>query len=159
MLQRTSGTAAGPIKGLCKIIHSVVAAPRAAALRAVYASPQKEKQWKFSSGEVFVLSRRRCPYTGIVNFFADAEPLLAVGSVVKTAGRAACQWRCYLGKVPATGVAPDMRSAEVRLIRQYRKVLRAAALVEDADTHPAGEIAAVKRPVAAARDAPTRVSL
>jgi hypothetical protein len=125
----------------------------------VYASPQKEEQWRFGSGEVFVLSRRRCPYTGIVNFFAEAEPLLAVGSVVRIAAPAAYQWRCYLGEVPVTGVARDIRAAEGRLIRQYRRVLRATAPAEDADTRPAGGIAAVKRPVAAARDATTEANL
>ncbi len=34
-----------------------------------------------------MLSRSHCPHTGVVNFFARAEPLLAVGSVIKAASR------------------------------------------------------------------------
>jgi hypothetical protein len=30
-----------------------------------------------------MLSRSHCPHTGVLNFFARAEPLFAVGSVIK----------------------------------------------------------------------------
>ena len=76
-----------------------------------------------------MLSSRRCPHTGIVNFFADAEPFLAVGSVTETGDPALYHWRCYLGHEPAAGTAPDMRTAEVHLCSHYRELERAALLI------------------------------
>jgi hypothetical protein len=37
-----------------------------------------------------MLSKRRCPHTGVVNFFFAADPHLAVGSVIKGERRATC---------------------------------------------------------------------
>ena len=72
-----------------------------------------------------MLSRRHCPHTGIVNFYTHAEPLLAVGSVIKAVEPGRYHWRYYLGEEPAVGVAPDMRTAENRLINSHREYLRA----------------------------------
>jgi hypothetical protein len=63
-----------------------------------------------------MLSKCRCPHTGVVNFFTKAEPLLAVGSVAKTRGRTAYAWRCYLGE-EAGGLEPDISLAEASLRR------------------------------------------
>jgi hypothetical protein len=71
-----------------------------------------------------MLVARCCPYTGVVNLFADAEPHLAIGSLVR-ADVALCHWRCYVGP-PAGGAAPDMHSARRQLVGRYRQVLRAA---------------------------------
>jgi hypothetical protein len=76
-----------------------------------------------------MLSSRLCPHTGIVNFFAEAEPFLAVGSVVKAGEPARYHWRCYVGHEPAAGVAPDLRTAESHLFSHYREIERAAALI------------------------------
>ena len=35
-----------------------------------------------------LLSRKRCPHTGVVNLFIEAEPHLAIGSVLKADGSA-----------------------------------------------------------------------
>jgi hypothetical protein len=70
-----------------------------------------------------MLSRRHCPHTGIVNFFAQSDPLLAVGSVVRTGEPAQYFWRYYLGGKSAVGIAPDMRTAENRLINSHREYL------------------------------------
>jgi hypothetical protein len=80
-----------------------------------------------------MLLAKRCPHTGVVNLFARAEPFLAIGSVVRT-DAGSCHWRCYLGQ-PASGVAPDMLTAERRLVGRYRELLRAAvsARRHDAD--------------------------
>ena len=67
---------------------------------------------------------KRCPHTGVINVFARAEPFLAIGSVVRADTRS-CRWHCYLGQ-PASGVAPDMHTAERRLVGRYRELLRAA---------------------------------
>jgi hypothetical protein len=63
-----------------------------------------------------MLSKCRCPHTGVVNFFTKAEPLLAVGSVAKTRDPAAYAWRCYLGE-EAGGLEPDISLAEASLRR------------------------------------------
>jgi hypothetical protein len=75
-----------------------------------------------------MLLARRCPHTGVVNIFADAEPFLAIGSLVRR-DAATCHWRCYVGQ-PACGAAPDMRTAERRLVGRYRQLLRAAVCAE-----------------------------
>ena len=71
-----------------------------------------------------MLLAKLCPHTGVVNLFAQAEPFLAIGSVVR-ADNGLCHWRCYLGQ-PASGVAPDMHAAERCLVGRYRELLRAA---------------------------------
>ena len=71
-----------------------------------------------------MLLAKRCPYTGVVNLFARAEPFLAIGSVVR-ADALSCRWHCYLGQ-PASGIAADMHTAERRLVGRYRELLRAA---------------------------------
>jgi hypothetical protein len=73
--------------------------------------------------EAYMLSRRHCPHTGIVNFFATADPLLAIGSVIKAGEPALYHWRNYLGQEPAVGAAPDMRSAENHLLTRHREYL------------------------------------
>jgi hypothetical protein len=61
-----------------------------------------------------VLTKTRCPHTGVVNFFSAADPLLAVGSVSESATSAHCAWHCYLD-TPTSGIAPDIEMAEARL--------------------------------------------
>jgi hypothetical protein len=61
-----------------------------------------------------VLSKSRCPHTGVVNFFTQADPLLAVGSVAEVGASARYVWRCYVGE-EACGLAADMSSAEAQL--------------------------------------------
>jgi hypothetical protein len=73
-----------------------------------------------------MLSTKRCPHTGVVNFYFDADPHLAVGSVIK-AGRASYQWRCYTDPCAAVGTAPDLRTAERRVAMLCH---RAAAVME-----------------------------
>ena len=81
-----------------------------------------------------MLSRTHCPHTGIVNFFASADPLLAIGSVIKAGEPALYHWRYYLGHEPAFGVAPDMRTAENHLVSRHRAYLRAPARAGDEPT-------------------------
>ena len=61
-----------------------------------------------------MLSKSRCPHTGVVNFFTKADPLLAVGSVAEADAGAHYVWRCYIGQ-EAGGLAPDMPRAEADL--------------------------------------------
>ncbi len=61
-----------------------------------------------------MLSKRRCPHTGVVNFFFADEPHFSVGSVVK-AERAGYLWRCYADPCAAVGSAADRQVAETRV--------------------------------------------
>jgi hypothetical protein len=61
-----------------------------------------------------VLSKSRCPHTGVVNYFTPADPLLSVGSVTVARVPARYVWRCYVGEEIA-GVARDLPSAEASL--------------------------------------------
>ena len=61
-----------------------------------------------------MLSKSRCPHTGVVNYFTQADPLLSVGSVAEAGAPARFVWRCYVGE-GACGLEPDLPSAEARL--------------------------------------------
>ena len=61
-----------------------------------------------------MLSKSRCPHTGVVNYFTDADPLLSVGSVAEARVPAGFAWRCYVGE-EACGLAPDPSRAEAHL--------------------------------------------
>ena len=58
-----------------------------------------------------MLSKRRCPHTGVVNFYFDTDPHLAVGSVVVRKG-AKIFWSCHTEPFERSGVAADLKSAE-----------------------------------------------
>jgi hypothetical protein len=65
-----------------------------------------------------MLNTRRCPFTGIVNFYADDEPHMAVGSIARCGTEATTPsfaWRCYTGDHASSGHAPDLQTAERRL--------------------------------------------
>ena len=61
-----------------------------------------------------MLSKCRCPHTGVVNFFTRADPLLAVGSVAEAGSPSRYAWHCYVGE-EVGGLAPDILQAEARL--------------------------------------------
>lgn len=61
-----------------------------------------------------MLAKRRCPHTGVLNFFCDREPFLAVGSITRAVQSKGCIWRSYVGN-EAVGLSADMASAEARL--------------------------------------------
>jgi hypothetical protein len=62
-----------------------------------------------------MLSKLRCPHTGLVNFFTDADPFMSVGSIIAIAP-SRYVWRCYLLD-HRCGVAADPMSAEADLRR------------------------------------------
>ena len=62
-----------------------------------------------------MLSKRRCTYTGVVNFFSADEPHFSVGSVVKTVG-AGYLWRCYAEPFALAGAEADIEAAEQRVV-------------------------------------------
>jgi hypothetical protein len=61
-----------------------------------------------------MISKRHCPQTGVTNFFAASEPLIAIGSVSEGAGVQAYAWHCYLD-TPVSGTAQDAAIAEAEL--------------------------------------------
>jgi hypothetical protein len=63
-----------------------------------------------------MLAKRRCPHTGVVNFYFSADPHLAVGSVVEAAG-SGYLWRCYTDPCTGVGAAGDITTAE-RCVRE-----------------------------------------
>lgn len=85
------------------------------------------KQVKLSnqSNQPNHLSSRRCPYTGVVNFFDLSNPHVAVGSIARCGTSAAdtgFTWRCYSGESESAGRAPDLQTAERRLINFYAMI-------------------------------------
>ena len=62
-----------------------------------------------------MLSKQRCPHTGLVNFFTDADPFMSVGSIIATAP-SRYVWRCHLVDHHC-GVASDAMTAEANLRR------------------------------------------
>jgi hypothetical protein len=79
-----------------------------------------------------MLSRSHCPHTGVVNFFARTEPLLAVGSVIKAREPGLYHWRYYLDPQGAVGTAPDLRTAEDHLLSSHRAYLATPDLCGEA---------------------------
>jgi hypothetical protein len=73
-----------------------------------------------------MLSSRRCPYTGVVNFYSVQDPHFAVGSIARcgtsAATNSAFAWRCYAGEAASSGVAPDLKTAERRLVNFYAMI-------------------------------------
>ena len=65
-----------------------------------------------------MITTKRCPHTGVVNFFVRADPYLAVGSVSQSVSQDANPrqfvWRCYLDGQGA-GIADDLAIAEQNL--------------------------------------------
>ena len=61
-----------------------------------------------------MITSKRCPHTGVVNFFVRADPHLAVGSVSQEANPRQFVWRCYLDGEGA-GVADNLAIAEANL--------------------------------------------
>ena len=62
-----------------------------------------------------MLSKHRCPHTGILNFFTDVDPFMSVGSIIAIGGDRYV-WRCHLND-QRCGTAIDVMSAEAHLRR------------------------------------------
>ena len=67
-----------------------------------------------------MLSKRRCPHTGVVNFFFTSDPHMAVGSVIK-AGQSGYLWRCYTEPHEGAGAVGDLKTAERRVVELCRQ--------------------------------------
>jgi hypothetical protein len=65
-----------------------------------------------------MLLSKRCPHTNVLNFFDEAEPHLAIGSITKCGTSAAPDgytWRFYVSEVALSGHTADAPSAERHL--------------------------------------------
>ena len=61
---------------------------------------------------------KRCPFTGIINFYSEGDPHLAIGSITSLQARSNASgftWRCYSDGGITGGIAPDLQTAERRL--------------------------------------------
>jgi hypothetical protein len=65
-----------------------------------------------------MVTKRRCPYTGVVNFFSDEEPFIAVASIIEV-GSKTFIWRSYVGK-EVVGLSGNIASAEMRLAQLFQ---------------------------------------
>lgn len=70
-----------------------------------------------------MLHKRRCPHTGITNYFTSANPYVAVGSVTETDTPSRFAWRCYIDD-EAGGLSADMAKAEAHLRRAISARMR-----------------------------------
>ena len=69
-----------------------------------------------------MLSKQCCPHTGVVNFYTQADPFVSVGSIMKLGEKKQVYcWRWYDAVQTISGVADDMQTAEVRLLRARRR--------------------------------------
>ena len=69
-----------------------------------------------------MLLRKRCPYTGVINYFSESDPLMSVGSVVEArAPHTEFAWRCYIDE-RACGIVPDAALAEANLKRAIARL-------------------------------------
>jgi hypothetical protein len=66
-----------------------------------------------------MLSKLRCPHTGVVNFFTGVDPFMSVGSIIATTP-SRYVWRCHLVE-HRCGVTTDPMSAESNLRRALEK--------------------------------------
>ena len=82
-----------------------------------------------------MLSKQRCPHTGLVNFCTDIDPFMSVGSIIET-GPSRYVWRSHLVD-HRRGVTTDPMSAEAYLRRGRVRALGqvAAGCVDVADDH------------------------
>ena len=67
-----------------------------------------------------MLSKLRCPHTGLVNFFTDVDPFMSVGSIIAT-GPSRYVWRCHLVD-HRCGVTTNAMSAESNLRSALEKL-------------------------------------
>ena len=68
-----------------------------------------------------MIVRKRCPHTGVVNFYVDSEPYLPIGSVNlcgTSAQPKSYTWRTYSDDDAHAGRSRDARTAERTLLER-----------------------------------------
>jgi hypothetical protein len=78
-----------------------------------------------------MIVRKRCPHTGVVNFYFDSEPYLPIGSISlcgTSAQKSSYTWRSYGEDIDAdaltAGRTRDARSAERNLLETLAHLKR-----------------------------------
>lgn len=66
-----------------------------------------------------MLSTKRCPHTGIVNYFDTVDPHFSVGSIARATGQKHFLWRCYSAGTDQAGRTKDLKTAEHDLMECY----------------------------------------
>lgn len=67
-----------------------------------------------------MLSKHRCPHTGVINYFARSEPYFSIGSIMRSGdAEGGYCWRVYDARRTIAGIAADMKSAERNLRHEY----------------------------------------
>ena len=72
-----------------------------------------------------MLAKRHCPYTGIVNYFDDLEPFIAIGCIAAIDGSRTYVWRSHIGNEEG-GRSTDLAVAEAQLKRLLRSAVDAS---------------------------------
>ena len=67
-----------------------------------------------------MLTKRRCPATGAINFYSRQEPYIAVGTVIRKGVPAHYVWHYHGGATPAAGLAYDWRAVEHAISEHHR---------------------------------------
>lgn len=66
-----------------------------------------------------MLSKVRCPHTGVVNFFSQTDPMISVGSIVVRAP-GEFVWRCHIAdSVGGTVWDPARAEANLRSVLEH----------------------------------------
>ena len=66
-----------------------------------------------------MLAMKRCPHTGVVNFFDTTDPHFCVGSIAQGRGRGKFQWRSFTGADTRSGRVADLKTAQHDLTACY----------------------------------------
>ena len=69
-----------------------------------------------------MLTKRRCPATGAINFYTRHEPYIAVGTVIPSGGpHVRYVWHYHGGATPAAGLACVWRAVEQAIGEHHRR--------------------------------------
>ena len=68
-----------------------------------------------------MLTKRRCPATGAINFYSRQEPFIAVGTVIPSGEPVRYVWHYHGGATPAAGLAYDWRAVELAIGEHHRR--------------------------------------
>ena len=79
-----------------------------------------------------MLSRKRCPHTGIVNFYETTDPHVAIGLAMRERGETRYRWLSFADDQHPSGFAADLGAAERSLIQLCMAAADQSALLANA---------------------------
>lgn len=77
---------------------------------------------------------KRCPHTGVVNFYAEDEPFLAVATIARCNAVSDAEgfaWWCHAPDDSRSGFALDQSVAERQLMKSYATLLGQRPVLDD----------------------------